>query len=238
MPRIPKLRRTYSPNQVVALNVARARAMRGWTQEEAAAALSPHLGLHWSTASFSAVERSIRGTRVKQFSADELVALSRGFGLPIGWFFLPPPPDQDAGLHVPDGKLRGVEFEVLLDTILGTPDSLPFWRQALLDYASELAAVRAGTGGEGQTDEFASDLARRVDAMGELRAAALLRESFGDVTEARDVLIRLANVLTRLEEAERGDTSRDEAALAGTETEAPAQGRRRRQKANIDPANR
>src|SRR5947209_4346873 len=115
MPRLPRLRRTYSPNQVVALNVARARAMRGWTQEEAAAALAPYLGAHWSTASFSAVERSIRGTRVKQFTADELVALSRGFGLPIGWFFVPPPPAEDAGLHTPDGKLRGIDFRILLD---------------------------------------------------------------------------------------------------------------------------
>ena len=30
------LRRTYSPNQIVALNVGRARALRGWTQEQAA----------------------------------------------------------------------------------------------------------------------------------------------------------------------------------------------------------
>src|SRR5581483_6597457 len=69
MARRKLLRRTYSPNQLVALNVARARAMRGWTQEQASAALAPYLGTRWSNASFSAVERSISGARVKQFSA-------------------------------------------------------------------------------------------------------------------------------------------------------------------------
>jgi hypothetical protein len=65
-----------------------------------------------------------------------LVALSRGFGLPIGWFFVPPPPAEDAGLHTPDGKLRGIDFRILLDAVLGTRDSLPSWRKALFDYAS------------------------------------------------------------------------------------------------------
>src|SRR5215204_7540573 len=122
---MPKLRnpirRTYTPNQIVALNVGRARALRGWTQEQAAQALAPYLGAKWSNASFSAVERSIAGTRVKQFSADELVALSRGFDLPLGWFFTPPPPHEDAGVHVPDaGMIKGTDPQILLDIVLGT----------------------------------------------------------------------------------------------------------------------
>jgi hypothetical protein len=35
------IRRTMTPNQVVAYNVAKARALRGWTQEQAAEALAP-----------------------------------------------------------------------------------------------------------------------------------------------------------------------------------------------------
>ena len=35
------MRRVMTPNQIVALNVARARALRGWTQEQAAEALAP-----------------------------------------------------------------------------------------------------------------------------------------------------------------------------------------------------
>src|SRR3974390_3261592 len=82
--------RTGPPNQVVAQNLPRARELRGWTQEEAADALAPYLGARLSGASLSAIERSIRGTRVKVFSADELVALSRAFELPLGWWFTPP----------------------------------------------------------------------------------------------------------------------------------------------------
>ena len=229
MPRLPRLRRTYSPNQVVALNVARARAMRGWTQEEASAALAPYLGATWSTASFSAVERSIRGTRVKQFTADELVALSRGFGVPIGWFFVPPPPSEDAGLHTPDGKLRGIDFLVLLNAVLGTKESLPLWRNALFGYAAEVAAAADTKEREGRFGLDPAELSGRVDAVGGLRAAALLRESFGDLSEAHDVLVRLAGMLARLDEEERADTGQREAARGGTGTRAPTRSGKGRQ---------
>jgi transcriptional regulator with XRE-family HTH domain len=196
--RLPKkLRRTYSPNQVVALNVARARALRGWTQEEAAAALAPYLGTRWSVASFSAIERSTAGSRVKQFSADELLALSRGFGLPIGWFFVPPPPSEKAGLHTPDAGMRGQEMTTLVDAVLGTPESLEPWREALFAYAVEVARVhgdmKTGPGVSGGRDPDAD-----LGPMPMMRAAIELREAFGDVDEARDVLTRLTRLLDHL----------------------------------------
>jgi hypothetical protein len=191
------LRRTYSPNQVVALNVARARTMRGWTQEQASAAIAPYLGTRLSNASFSSIERSIAGTRVKQFSADELVAFSRGFDLPIGWFFLPPPPEQDAGLHTPDATWRGMDMSLLLDAVLGTDSSTPPWRTALLEYAAATAKAEADGTGTGAATAPTTD--RRLDRLAELKAAAELREAFGDVAEARDVLVRLADLLERLD---------------------------------------
>jgi transcriptional regulator with XRE-family HTH domain len=193
--RLSKLRRTYTPNQVVALNVARARALRGWTQEEAAAALAPYLGTRWSVASFSAIERSTAGTRVKQFSADELVALSRGFGLPIGWFFVPPPPSEKAGLHTPDAGMRGQEMTTLVDAVLGTSESFEPWREALFAYAVDVARVHGDTetSGSGGRDPDAD-----LGVMPMLRAAIELREAFGDVDEARDVLTRLARFLDHL----------------------------------------
>jgi hypothetical protein len=199
------LRRTYSPNQVVALNVARARAMRGWTQEQASAAIAPYLGARLSNASFSSIERSIGGTRVKQFSADELVAFSRGFDLPIGWFFLPPPPEQDAGLHTPDATWRGMDMALLLDAILGTDSSTPPWRTALLDYAATTAKAQAeGTGTGAATAGTVSD---RLDQITEMKAAAELREAFGDVAAARAVLVRLAEVLGRIDTVETDGTA-------------------------------
>ncbi|HKN40378.1 MAG TPA: helix-turn-helix transcriptional regulator, partial [Acidimicrobiia bacterium] len=87
--RLPAL----TPNQVVAYNLPRARLVRGWTQEQAAEALAPYLGTKWSVANFSAIERSVDGGRVRQFTADELFALSRAFRLPIGFFLTPPGDD-------------------------------------------------------------------------------------------------------------------------------------------------
>jgi hypothetical protein len=190
------LRRTYSPNQIVALNVGRARALRGWTQEQAAEALAPYLGTKWSNASFSAVERSIAGTRVKQFSADELVALSRGFDLPLGWFFTPPPPGEDAGVHVPDAGMKGTDPQLLLDVVLGTDTNREPWHKALLDSASQAAdhetTTRNAKPASGRVDSG-------IDGLAELRAATELRQAFGDVTEARNVLLRFADLLDRLD---------------------------------------
>ncbi len=199
MARRPRLRRTYSPNQVVALNVARARALRGWTQEEAAAALAPYLGTRWSTASFSAVERSTAGTRVKQFSADELLALSRGFGLPIGWFFVPPPASEAAGLHTPDAGMRGHEMGLLVDAVLGTPESFEAWRQALVAYGVDAAGVHGDVDVAPGPEELDADLG----AMTTLRAAVALREVFGDIDGARHVLAGLTKLLDRLEPQQR-----------------------------------
>src|SRR6478736_4234953 len=95
MRRKPTATRAWTCNQIVAYNLARARLLRGWTQEEAGRALAPYLGQRVSAASWSAMERSIDGGRVKQFSADELLALARGFDLPIGWFLTPPPRTDD-----------------------------------------------------------------------------------------------------------------------------------------------
>lgn len=202
---MPKLRnpfrRTYSPNQIVALNVGRARALRGWTQEQAAEALAPYLGTKWSNASFSAVERSIVGTRVKQFSADDLVALARGFDLPLGWFFTPPPPSEDAGVAVPDaGMLNGTDPQLLLDVVLGTDDNREPWHKALLDYAAETAKHHGTTKNEKVSPRA---LEAGTENLAVLRAAAELRAAFGDIREAREVLLRFAGLLGHLDEPDR-----------------------------------
>ena len=114
MARIPL--RLLTPNQIVALNLARARTERGWSQPAAAAALEPFLGVHWSRASYSAIERSVDGTRIKQFSADELVALARCFDKPISWFLTPPP---DTVTTTPDNP-RGLDVTVLKGILRGT----------------------------------------------------------------------------------------------------------------------
>jgi transcriptional regulator with XRE-family HTH domain len=89
-----------SPNQVVAFNLHRARRLLGWTQEEAAEKLEVYLGERWSKASFSAAERSVaHPERVRQFSADELVAFAATFELPVSFFFEPAPPQTTVAVN-------------------------------------------------------------------------------------------------------------------------------------------
>jgi transcriptional regulator with XRE-family HTH domain len=182
------LPRTWSPNQVVAHNLARARLLRGLTQDEAAAELAPYLGFHLSAASFSAIERSIAGTRVKQFTADELVALSRAFELPLGWWFTPPP---EGAMHTPDQPRTGIDFDNLVDLVLGTADTLPAWTDALHQWAAARAGTTSASG-----RRVAAGLAEQIDR----RGRTLLRERFGDLTQARDVLRRLADLVAELDE--------------------------------------
>jgi transcriptional regulator with XRE-family HTH domain len=193
------IRRVMTPNQIVAYNVAKARELRGWTQEQAAEALAPYLGAKLSGPSFSALERSAWSVdRIKQFSADDLLALSRGFDLPIGFFFTPPPPELDAALHAPDAPMPGLDPIVILDAILGTPENLGYWRDELLNYASSTAPPPQTKREKPHVTPV--DLPDRLDPITATRAKALLRHSFGDLDKAKDVLERLAELAGALDE--------------------------------------
>jgi len=210
------LPRTWSPNQVVAHNLTRARLLRGWTQDQAAEALAPFLGSRLSLASFSAIERSIAGTRVKQFTADELVALSRAFDLPLGWWLTPPP---DGAMHTPDHARTGVDFDALVDVVLGTPDTLPAWTDALQQWAAQRARDKDPAGGRRRRPSPDTD-------QSDLRARTLIRERFGDIGEARDVLRRLADLLDQLDEPADADTVRHQAPPKGPGRRATTRPRR------------
>ena len=119
----PKSPKALTPNQIVAANLARARKERGWTQDQAAEFLAPLLGFRWSKATFSVAERSVDGDRIRDFSADELVAFSIAFGLPITWFLIPPEPedgsDEVPRVAMPDGGPRGHKPSMLVDRLFG-----------------------------------------------------------------------------------------------------------------------
>jgi transcriptional regulator with XRE-family HTH domain len=85
---------TLSTNQLVAYNMTRIRKALGLSQEQAADHLERYMGVRWSKAVYSAAERSYSGKRVRQFSADDLTALSLAFGVPVVYFFLPPKPED------------------------------------------------------------------------------------------------------------------------------------------------
>ena len=122
------------PNQVVAYNLARARRLRRWSQEQAAAALEPHLGKRWSKASLSQAERSVTGKVPRSFDADELVAFARAFNLPATWFLVPPTPAELSAIP-------GISVDLgptceLVDLVFGDDINTP----ALTDRVAELFA--------------------------------------------------------------------------------------------------
>ncbi len=208
------IRRLMTTNQVVAYNVAKARAIRGWTQEQAAEELAPYLGAKLSAASFSALERSAWNPgRIKVFSADELVALCRGFDLPIGFFLVPPPPAMDIGFHAPDGGVKGLDPIVMLDVMLGAPENLGYLESELLDYSASIAPKPKSK--RERASVSPADLADRLSHLMAQRAKAGLRSRLGGVEKAKDVLERLVELLEDLDDS-APDVMAEEVKRAGT----------------------
>jgi len=79
-----------TPNQIVSHNLRRARVLRKWTQERAAAELSKYAARPISEASYAQAESAAQGRRQRRFDADELLALCRAFNLSLAYFLLPP----------------------------------------------------------------------------------------------------------------------------------------------------
>jgi hypothetical protein len=219
-----KHRRTFTPNQVVAYNMWRGRLLRDWTQDEAAEAVAPYLGTRLSAASWSAAERSVEGVRVREFNADELLALARGFGVPIGWFLTPPPVDEEIGLATPDSGQDGLDPIVLLDALLGTEETLPYLEEVLDAYTgftthhvlidSDDVMLNLGREQPRMKDRLGSQIA--------LRAKLVAEQAFGDVRQASATLRHLADMLDGIGEAIDDTTSLDEVAPTDSDSEPSA----------------
>lgn len=182
--------RGMDPNQVVAHNLARARQLRGWTQDEAAAALEPYLGVRWSNASWSQAERSVAGKFVRRFDAEEIVAFARAFELPVTWFFLPPPAWKDGApvkLSTADARRFGTELALLVDLVFGDDAD----QRALLD--ARLAEFFDVLGPDGLTAAQ-----ERTAAAAALRADAVVRHRLGDVEQWEGWLRTVADQLEGL----------------------------------------
>jgi hypothetical protein len=89
--RVPKTATpTLTVHQIVAYNFTRARQALGWTQVETSDRLQPFLGYKLNQAGVSAIERTFDSDRRRNIDVAEIVAFSRCFGVPLGWFFIPP----------------------------------------------------------------------------------------------------------------------------------------------------
>lgn len=179
-----------TPNQIVAFNLAEARLWRDWTQEEAAEALEPYLGVRWSKGSFSAAERSVDGGRVRQFTADEIVAFARAFDFPVSWFFLPPPAwhaGKAVKLLTPDGGPNGVQPSELVDIVFGTAEQQAIIEMRLQSYLQDLGVDRL--------TETQEAIRRMVNS----RVEEIVRHSLGQLVDAQTMLRALANHLEDIE---------------------------------------
>lgn len=85
--------RLLSINSLVASNVTEARARRGMTQQQLGERLEAVTGRRWSKATVSALERSADGVKVRQFDADDLVAIAHVLDVQLISLFLPPSPE-------------------------------------------------------------------------------------------------------------------------------------------------
>jgi hypothetical protein len=184
-----------TPNQVVAFNLAQARQLRGWTQQQTIDALEPHLGAKWSIANYSAAERSVDGGRVRNFDADEITAFARTFDLPVTWFFLPPPPWASPGvpakLKTPNAERFGAPLALLADLVFGDEVAAAYIALRLQAFLDELGPNPL------------SDAQRRVTDAVETRKAALVEHALGDLQQWQTQLRALANHLEDLETRSR-----------------------------------
>ena len=217
----PSAQPAWTPNQLVAHNISKARLFRGWTQDQAAEACEPYLGTRLSPASWSALERSVDGGRIREITADELVAFARAFDLPIGFFLTPPSVWDNHVVATPDTGPEGLEPVELFDVVIGTDENLAAWEQYLLSWPSPEQRVRLHPDGTienlGRVQE---DVHPRLAGPAALRAQLLLREQFGDLNAAREVLARLTAAL--------GDLGQPQPAPDDTQQQKATPTRRRR----------
>jgi transcriptional regulator with XRE-family HTH domain len=125
--------RRWTASQVVAHNVTQARELRGLTQAEVAERLSRFTGTKWTQATVAQAEGSVGGRRVRQFTANELVALARTFDLPVLYFFMPP--DDGDGRLVTDDARTGLPWEYLMVLVLGHRSSFPMLADRAANWA-------------------------------------------------------------------------------------------------------
>ncbi len=194
----------FTPNQVVAHNLALARHHANLTQDQAAEALEPYLGRRWSKASLSQAERSVAGKVISKFDADEIVAFARAFNLPIAWFFMPPHPDATGGgmrLDTPDAR-HGETFALLIDLLFGDE-----YNQAILE-------LRLRSLVEATDQGFLTTAQQRIANLARARADALVDSAISDLgrwqTQLRALANQLEDVETRAKLANTEERAREE----------------------------
>jgi hypothetical protein len=93
-------RRSLTANQVVAANIEAARKRKRWTQFWMVKELSK-FGVRWSRENYAmSIPTSAKGTRIREFNADEILAFAQALDIAIWTLFIPP---LDTTVRLPGG---------------------------------------------------------------------------------------------------------------------------------------
>jgi transcriptional regulator with XRE-family HTH domain len=176
-------------NQLIAYNMARWRKAAGLTQAE----LGERIG-GWSGATVSAAERSWDGKRIRQFTADEIVAIALELGVPVPAMFLPPEGDGAAIRYLFHAHDRGAACSDMGDLFA-----------LLLPESGD-----AGLAGDAWQKAFDSAVDRYLD---EERGEELLA-SLGEWSDEQARAARLERIQSQREVALSWVTDLDRMALA------------------------
>jgi transcriptional regulator with XRE-family HTH domain len=234
--------KTWTASQVVAHNLTCARVLRGMTQAEIAERLTRLTGTNWSQATVAQAEGSVTGSRVRQFTANELVALARTFDLPVLYFFLPPE-DGARALETPDSPAKGWSWEYLLLLLWGHAKNFPIVadRAAPWAHASTMVTVPADDVLEPRPDgALLADLSRQRERYTpeDMLAVAfngLARRRMRGATKAGDDVSSLVGSLRGLADAlEAFANYRPGTFLKGDEVRQAAERKHRRTKGEDD----
>lgn len=200
--------KAWTASQVVAHNVTLARRLRDLTQEEIAQRLSAHTGTRWTQSTVAQAEGSVSGDRVRQFTANELVALSRTFDLPVTWFLTPPDPGTGPDrFHTADHP-EGLAWDQLVVALVGHIDNYGVWAARMAHWTGQRPAVPIPPSDQHRAHSVVGWMAgpdRRMPLTAEEVAIAaamgLLRKQFGPSDGPLDpnFLSQLGSTLRQLE---------------------------------------
>lgn len=175
--------RGWTASQVVAHNLTRARELRGLTQAEIAERLSRFTGASWTATTVAQAEGSVAGNRLRQFTANELVALARTFDLPVLYFFLPP--DSGEGeFHTSDVAGGGWPWEYLVILLWGHSGNFPLLAERAAPWAhSSTVLVPADDLLDPEPDNYLLEQMER--SRGALRPEEILALAFHGLARLR-----------------------------------------------------
>lgn len=185
----------YTINQVVAANLRLARVQNHWTQAQTCERLAPYLGEKWSVATYSAAERSAQRTdRIRQFSANDLIAFAAAFDVPVHYFFDPDFPlllaqrnDQESPIHFVTGRrdrAQELDADQYRRLALGTA----------IDLLMGLPEATAGSGPQTRTES-----PQFLDRASRVFADPRLRPPRSELEELRTNLRKVTSFLERLD---------------------------------------